>query len=913
MNKLIILLPWIMFLSFIANAQDISKTIELNRNWEYTHFPYSETDQKALKNLKSTTWKSAVVPGDVHLDLQRDGELPDLNYGQNFYSSVWVESEDFMYKTYFDSPSLSKGSRIYLDFDGLDCFATIWLNNKIIGKTHNMFKTYSFDVTDYIREKDNNLMIRLAAPMKEVYKQVPNAKEVMSKLKGAFHVNERLITRKMQMSYGWDNVPRVITTGIYRPVKLRVCETARIDNVWFRTKFKKDYSKATALVDVELKGNFDYNGDVEVILKRGKKEYSVSQKVTLFTSKTTTAKMKIAISDPELWWPSGLGDQPMYTLHVNLKKDGKITDSYAQKVAIREIKVVTTPVEKRMVDYEIGEPTKDTTKIMDGGSVGSWSKLKLDKPKEVDVTPLKFYVNGRFVFIKGFNMQPLDVFETAISREKYYRSVQAVKESGSNMIRIWGGGNVENPAFYDACDEKGIMVWQDFFYASGQYPNDEKFLKEIEGETINVVKLLRNRACLAAWCGDNESDMVNHDTDMANHDKGVGQFSNKITHVVQKRVMAEYDPDRFWHPSSPSGGGYPRSPWGGDKRNWGAGSPFMDYIHLRGDEARFISEGGTAGMPQLSTLRSFIPQQYEWPVTNDYYNMHWGDVPTMRRNFPKSIWKNVTTYFGEPNNISEYVYLTQILQANGYMRMAQQFRKNMQECGGILYWKWASTWPSICMSVMDYNEHKKASWYMVKKAFAPTSLMVSNVDDKLSVWFINDLDAISNQEVVCQLKKTDGTLIKEWTKTLTFSENSSGLAIDLETTRKAIGNGEYYLKVWVENNDNVHPNYYTAADMIKMKTILGNITASVHRIDTSTVEVTFKADEFSPFLLITSDNPYIKMSDNSFFMEKGEEKKIKLSVPSGEIWGDFSFTWWKGNTKHFMVKSENIKTVPMGQ
>ena len=199
---------------------------------------------------------------------------------------------------------------------------------------------------------------------------------------------------------------------------------------------------------------------------------------------------------------------------------------------------------------------------------------------------------------------------------------------------------------------------------------------------------------------------------------------------------------------------------------------------------------------------------------------------------------------------------------------------------------------------------------MVKKAFAPTSLMISNDDDELSVWYINDLETQTNQNIVCQLKKTDGSLIKEWTKTLTFNQNSSGIAIDLDTTRQAIGSGEYYLKIWVANNDMVDPYYYTPADMINMKTVPGNVTAFVKRIDAFSVEVTFKADEFSPFLLITSDNPYIKMSDNSFFIEKGEERKIKLSVPSGELWGDFTYRWWKGATNHFIVGSELLKPVP---
>ncbi len=906
MEKLLLLSLWVVLLPVFTSAQETSHTVELNTKWEYAHFPYCETDQLALKKLSSAKWRRAVVPGDVHIDLQRDGELPDLYYGQNFYSSIWVENEDFVYKTRFDSPAVLKGNKIYLDFEGLDCFATIWMNRKMIGKTHNMFKTYSFDVTDAIIEKDNILMIRLAAPMKEVYKQVPNAREIMRHLKCAFNVKERLITRKMQMSYGWDNVPRIITTGIYRPVKLRVCKAARIENVWFRTKLNKTFTNAIAMVAVELKGNFNFKGNVKVVLEKGDKRYSNSQKVTFKANKNTTSNIGITIPDPELWWPSGSGNQPMYNMKVQVIKDGIVTDTYSEKVAIREIKVVTTPVERRTVNYKIGNPEKDTSKVMDGGFVGSWSKLKLDKPKEVKVTPFKFYVNGRYIFIKGFDMQPLDVFGSQISREKYYRSVRAAKECGTNMIRIWGGGNVENPAFYDACDEMGIMVWQDFFFASGQYPNNEEFLEEIEGETINIVKHLRNRACLAIWCGDNESDMVNYD-------KGLGQYFNKITHIVQKRVMAKYDPDRYWHPSSPSGGGYPRSPWGGDKRNWGAGFPFNDYTYIRGDEARFISEGGTAGIPQLSTLTKFIPWHYQWPVTNDYYNMHWGDVPTMRRNFPRNIWKNVTTYFGTPENIADYVYLTQVFQANGYMRMAQHFRKDMGECGGMLYWKWASTWPSICLSVLDYYENKKASWYAVKKAFAPVSLMISNIDDKLSVWYVNDLETKVDQDVICQLKKTDGSLIKEWKKRITFGRNRSGMVMDLDTTRQAIGSGEYYLKVWVKNDDSVYPCYYTPADMIDMKIVPGNITASVDRIDASTVAVTFKAEEFAPFVLITSDNPYIRMSDNAFFIEKGKKKKIILSIRSGEIWGDFSYRWWKSGINQFKVESEIIKPLPINR
>ena len=903
MKKLKILFILIMLTS-ISRGQNISNTIELNSNWEYTHFPYCQTDQQALSESESANWKMAVVPGDVHLDLQHHGELPNLVFGQNFYRSVWVENEDFMYRTSFNAPSLKKNSSIYLDFDGLDCFATIWLNGKQIGKTHNMFMRYSFDVSNTLKPTNNLLVIRLASPMKEIYNYYPNALEVLKDLNGAFGVKERLITRKAQMSYGWDNTPRIISTGIFRPVKLRVCETARIDNVWFRTKLENNYQTASANIVIETLLNGNKDAEVEVVLVKGNKKYSASQKLksTKKTKKNTTA-LSLDIPDPELWWPSNLGKQALYTLTVNIKKKGKITDTYSEKVAIREIKVVNTPVEKRMVNYRIGKVKTGDPDPLDGISVGAWSKIPLDKPEEVEVTPFKFYVNGRYVFMKGFDWQPLDIFPVTVSKEKYYRSVEAVVQSGSNMLRVWGGANVENPEFYDACDEKGILVWQDFFYASGQFPNDDFFLKEAEIETINVVKHLRNRACLAAWCGDNESDMVTYD-------RGAGQFANKISHVVQKRILAEYDPDHYWHPSSPSGGGYPRSSWGGDKRNWGSQYPENDYQHIRGDESRFISEGGVGAFPQLSTLRKFMPQEFEWPVNSDNYFMHWGDVPTARIRLYNSVLKNIDSYFGSPKNSAELVYLSQILQGHGLSRMGQNFRKNMEQCGGVLIWKWAEVWPSVCFSVFEHEEFKKAAFYTIKRAYSPTVLTMDNVDDKLSVWYINDMAAKNNQQVKCQLFRYDGTKVQEWSKTVEFEENKSAKIIDIDVHQEDFRNGDYYFKMWVENTNAVPAYHYIPCYFKELKTKPGQLDMSIERKSKSRVILRFTASEFTPYILITGSDPTIRFSDNAFFMDKGEVREIELTVPKGELYGDFSFRYWNSDgVKTFTIESELLKPV----
>lgn len=897
-----------MFTILIAQAsysQSKSSTIELNNNWEYIHFPYKETDVKAFEQTEGAVWRKAVVPGNVQMDLVRDGVLPDLYFGQNFYSAVWVENEDFMYRTTFDTPDLKGGKRAYLEFDGLDCFATIWVNGKLLAKTHNMFKKYSFDATDLLQKGENKLLIRLASPMKDVYKQVKDAKQQLEKLSCAFFVKERLITRKVQMNYGWDNVPRIILSGIYRPVKLRICNAAKIENVWYRTFFDGNYTKATAKIRVEIIPQTDFRGQIEAILSRNGKEFKSLQNVSLNKGDSLkTLNLEIEVPQPELWWPAGLGNQPLYQLSVSLKNKKGIQDNYTERVAIREVKVKTTPVEKRLVNYRIGNPDKEKMDVMDGGFVGAWSKVPLDKPEEVAVTPLQFYVNGRYVFMKGFNFQPLDVFEQNITKEKYYRSVDMAVEIGANMLRVWGGGNVENPLFYDACDEKGIMVWQDFFYASGQYPNTQEFLDEIESETVNVVKQLRNRACVVAWCGDNESDMVNYD-------RGVGQFANKISHVVQKKVMAQYDPDRYWHPSSPSGGGYPRSPWGGDKRNWGAGFPENDYQYIRGDEGRFISEGGCPSFSQVSTMRSFLPYNNEWPINSDYYFMHWGDVPTMRRDFPQTVTKMVNTYFGTAKSMPEFVYLSQVAQAHGLPRMVSHFRNNMKECGGVLMWKWADTWPSVEYNVIDLYEFKKPAFYSVKRVMMPVALMVNNKNNMLTVNYLNDMEKIVGQHVVCRLMKSDGTLVREWTNTTDFEPNSGGVAIDLGININDYRTGDYYLKTWIDNNQQVFPNYYFPADMIKFNQKKADVNIQVKRLNSSSVQLTLTATEFTPYFVIYSNNPYIQYSDNTLFLEKNTPQTVTVSVKEGELWGDFTCNWWGGGNKTFLVGSQLLSPAPM--
>jgi beta-mannosidase len=229
----------------------------------------------------------------------------------------------------------------------------------------------------------------------------------------------------------------------------------------------------------------------------------------------------------------------------------------------------------------------------------------------------------------------------------------------------------------------------------------------------------------------------------------------------------------------------------------------------------------------------------------------------------------------------------------------------MDECGGVLMWKWADTWPSFCYSVIDYGEYKKPAWYSVKRAFAPTTVFVENKQDELSVDYLNDSGEKRNQKVCCQLKKCDGSIVKEWVKSIDIKANSSDKAIDLAIKRADYDTGEYYIKTWIEGSESA-PYYYLLSSMADTKTIQGRVSVTLTRLNNSKVELAFTASEFTPYVVIYASNPYLQFSENSFYMEKGETKKITLTAPEGELWADLTYRWWKSKPEYLTIDSEYL-------
>lgn len=709
----------------------MARRLSMNGTWQLTW-----TVPDALP-AADAEWIEAAVPGEVHLDLMRAGVIPDPYLGTNFRQCLWMEQSDFWFRTEISVPA-DVDRNLFLRFEGLDTFATVWVNGVEVGRTRNMFIPHEFDVRGVVHPGERNqLFVRLAGPISHV-KRGPDFPQLpidVSAVPAIFTMPWRLFSRKMQMSYGWDNVPRLVTTGIFRPVTLLAYGPARIADIHLTSAITEPDATVKATIVVEQFSTVE-NLSVQLTLTdadgRRVGDHTLPLTATGDDGRLLECRVVLPITDARLWWPYQMGEPHLYTVDVTLTAGEAVLDRSALKHGIRSIRVVTEPAEERWVTYRVGRGV-DPMAGMDGGQIGAWNKVPLDAPQPETVRPFRVEVNGRPLFIKGVNWQPPDALLPLVSDRRYEVLLERVHAANLNLVRVWGGGVPEDDRFYDLCDRLGLLVWQDFPFACALYPQEDWFAREIEVEAAAIITRLRNRASLAIWCGDNEGDMMAHDR---GEDPPV---VNRLSHSLLPSVLARLDPTRFYHPSSPSGGSYPRSPWAGDKRNWGAAFPRDFYAHIRGDEGRFISEGGSYSLPGLATIRAAIPEAERWPVEgSEAWYYHLGNVPGTHRGFERQLSDYVRRYFGEPSSLEDYVWLSQYAQAHGYKAFVEHFRRRRGDCGGFAIWKYADTWPCGCMSMIDYKLANKISYDYTHRACAPLLVSFRYVADSFEVWGVND-------------------------------------------------------------------------------------------------------------------------------------------------------------------------------
>lgn len=680
-------------------------------------------------------WAAAIdaeVPGGVLLDLLRAGRIPDPFRDDYFRAAAWTAEKTFHYRTFVPIELFggwAESGEVALRFDCLDLYAQVRLNGRLAGETANMFRRHHVPVrrSDLAGQTALELWVTLLPMLTTARERMASLGAGQDSLICAFGVNERPYMRKMQMAFGWDNCPHLIAGGIVRDVVVETRSGPCLgDFTWAVPHVDPPRRQATLQMQGEAAAAA--GGTVRITGECGEHRWSGRSAVRA----DGTWEVVLELEDARLWWPHGLGDASLYHCALALEHDGAVQDERAFTLALRTVEVQQRPVVKRSVNYTL---PREPRAAMDGGMLASWTRLPLPQPEEVEVEPFHLHVNGERVFIRGANMQTPDAIPGRLTPGTYERLTEFARQANMNMLRLWGGGLVELDAFYEACARQGLMVWQDFHFACAQYPRHADFLAEVEREVDDVIRRLRNHPAIVVWCGDNESDMI---------DVGAGRDAtgNPVNKVIIPRALVRLDLQRrYYHPSSPSGGGYPRSEWGGDRRDWGPWYPEGNYAHIRLDQGRLLSEGGSYALPDRATLDAYVSPEYQWPIDNPVLRLHTGDLDFSERRFDR-LNANCWAHFQAPRTVEEAVRVSQFAQALGMRRLAEHYRWRFPDAGGALLWKLNDAWPAIDAGLIDYALRPRLALAEVGAAFAPVSLAfiepIEGTDRLIRLWVYND-------------------------------------------------------------------------------------------------------------------------------------------------------------------------------
>lgn len=712
-----------------------------------------------FRRSDSSNWFPAIVPGNVALDLIAHNNLPPWQKDSEFRKFGQVAEKTWIYQLEFIIKA--QENPIYPDqqwclvFEGVDTFADIFLDGELLGQTRNMFRHHRF----YLPEAFNPLTthtieIHIKPVLAEARKWARRMGVDLEKLPKAFDIHERIIARKMQMVFGWDNTPHLITGGIYGNVYLESVRNPVIKQVGWSVE-AIDLKRKTAILKVLIQttGLQDSANPAKIEIEGGCGHQSLSGILPL-TEKTV--EYRIPVHEAQFWWPNGMGPANLYETSIKLVAEGKVLDCRDILIGLRTIELDTSQQEIITVDYDLPSLHDE---VMDGGMLGAWGRIQ--KPsRKIKPHNFQLRVNGKPVFIRGANWQTPDVFPAAVSAYKRHHLLQAAALANMNMIRIWGGNASEPDEFYDEAARLGLLVWQDFHFACAKYPEAPEFLEEIRLEVEEIVGRLSRHTSIAIWCGDNESDMIDVN-------RGDEPSQNPINKRIIPHALKQGDLQRRpYHPSSPSGGPYPRSDWEGDRRDWGAWYPLDNYIHIRQDEARFMSEGGCYAMPGISTFENYISEKNRWPLDNEAVRLHTGDLDFAVRRFDRlnfEMWK----HFQAPANYKEAVTISQFAQAWGYKTLIEHHRMRKGDCGGLLLWKLNDAWPALDAGLIDYELCPRLALDFVREAYKPVAV-VSGQDlhnpEQLNVALVNDtLEPVQGVLRTASISKSsEGIYLTEW-------------------------------------------------------------------------------------------------------------------------------------------------------
>lgn len=706
-QKLFCLIMTAMMAVFTSGCQNQNPAPLVNKAYIHNGWTFSQADKDETM--------PAEVPGVVHTDLLKNKVIGDPFYRDNEEKQQWINEKDWIYETSFNiSGSQKAADQLNLVFEGLDTHAKVYVNDKEVLQANNMFRTWTIDVKDLVKVGKNHLKVYFRSALSYNIEQA-------EKLPYSLPEDERVHSRKAPYHFGWDWGPKFVTAGIWRPVYIETYSAAKIDNVFLVQKELTD-EKAVVKAEVNVEALKDGKATIKVSSADNSFE-AVEQKVNL-TKGINNYSVELTINNPELWWCNGLGEAHLYPVNIELMT-AQGTDKKEERIGLRSVELVQE-------DDEFGRS-------------------------------FFFRLNGVPVFAKGANYIPSESFLPRVKETDYERTVNDAVKANFNMLRVWGGGIYENKEFYDLCDEKGIMVWQDFMFACAMYPGDEVFMSTVKEEAIQNVERLRNHPSIVLWCGNNEIYNGWQDWGWQKSRGYSAEDSAKIYHDYDRlfhklipEVLAEKDPTRQYWPSSPSyGWGHEEATTQGDNHYWGVWWGKEPFEMYEKKVSRFMSEFGFQSFPDMKTIESFTK-----PEDRDL----WSKVMRSHQKHPignETIEEYMLRDYRKPKNFESFVYVSQVLQAEGMMTGIAAHRRAMPYSMGTLYWQFNDCWPVVSWASVDYFGRWKAMHYSVRKAYANLFLTTHQDNNQLKVYLVSDLQQETKGTLKMSLLDFNGKVINE--------------------------------------------------------------------------------------------------------------------------------------------------------
>jgi beta-mannosidase len=723
-------------------------------NWRNAHQPVT-------RDLRH--WIPASVPGSITHDVWKSGQIPDPYVGRNSLLIEWIPDRTWVYRKSFTVDESLRGQRAELRFEGVDYEAQFFLNGQRLGHHVGMYTPAAFDVSAILNYGGENLLAVVLERAPDEQPQVGRTSKVR--------------THKSRMTYWWDFCPRMIHLGLWDDVVLNFSGPVRIADVFVQPKLSDDFTRADVAVTVELDTLNAGPVTVETIITLSGQQIAASTVEHSAAAGRSSVTLTLPIENPQLWYPNGSGPHPLYTAEIRVLSQDDSQPSalspqpYRVRFGLRRIEFIRN---------ETAAP---------------------------DALPYTLVVNGQRTYIKGWNWVPMDVMYGVPRPEKLEHLLMLAQQAHVNMLRIWGGGLIEKQAFYDRCDELGILVWQEFIMSSSGIdndpPRDAAHIEMMTREAEQIIPRRRNHPSLAIWCGGNELQA----------DDGVPLDNSHPLLGALKAVVNRLDPDRIWLPTSPTGPVFMNSLENIERDPaslhdvhgpWEYQGATGQYTLYNSGTSLLHSEFGVEGITNQKTLDAVIPKEHQLPVSLD--NPYWQHLGAWW--VKERVWRET---FGDITDVETWVRATQLMQAEGLRYALEADRRRKYQNSGTLPWQFNEPYPmAACTSAVDYYGQPKPSYYAVKSAYEP--LHVSARFDTMAwadrdtfeaeIWVHNSAPILAEGYIfTAHVAGSDGTIYGEWSASITTPPDSAEAVYVLAIPLAEINSDVFFLTLNLTHDD----------------------------------------------------------------------------------------------------------------